>query len=616
MPDPVLLSVSDVRREIYRAAEFASGTGQPSTDLLGSLFHRVFQSVMDPEAECGWTNVLDRDALNDPARLQVEVYASIVGPHLRANQAVLQDSAREVLTMWQAIGHLCEHLCRLLVNSREQKLIHYDVAANVWRGSEQFSTEERLNWLIDDPEWVAPVLVSGVADAVWRNPASNCWFVLELKLGSGSREADLAQLCLYHEMLEASNRGGKGDLTLWHFQPELNPTHLSSSEIAPVKARLVALIGRMAGVSPGGDTAPPQAYQRELGARLIEVLEQFGPMVTLDSDPVVGPTFLRFHLMPAPGVKVRKILPLGADVGVQLRLPGPALIRIEEGTLVVDLQRADREKLLFSEFRPKLPMLEQGNAKLLVGVDLKRQPRYADLSTDCAHILAAGTTGSGKSEWLRMAVASLIATNTVETLRLVLIDPKRVTFGELECSPYLLDAGGGAVGALLYTPEEAIAGLRHLIELMEERYRVFAVKGVTDLDSLSRKDAIQYPRIVCFCDEYGNLVAQKKNREAIEAAINQLGAKARAAGIHLIVATQDPRAEILSPALKANLGGRVCLRTMSGTQSRMILDQNGAESLIGYGDLLFKTAGEPVRLQAPLLEDAERRELFGSRPML
>ena len=130
------------------------------------------------------------------------------------------------------------------------------------------------------------------------------------------------------------------------------------------------------------------------------------------------------------------------------------------------------------------------------------------------------------------------------------------------------------------------------------RRRLFAESRVPDLEALQKQSVCAPPRIVCFCDEYGNLVAQKKHRDAIENAINQLGAKARAAGIHLILATQDPRAQILSPILKANLGGRVCLRTTSSTQSRMMLEQNGAESLLGHGDLFFKTIGEPVRLQA------------------
>jgi S-DNA-T family DNA segregation ATPase FtsK/SpoIIIE len=148
---------------------------------------------------------------------------------------------------------------------------------------------------------------------------------------------------------------------------------------------------------------------------------------------------------------------------------------------------------------------------------------------------------------------------------------------------------------------------------MEERYQLFAESGVADLEALREHSGRVLPRIVCFCDEYGNLVAQKRSREAIEHSINQLGAKARAAGIHVILATQDPRAQILSPILKTNLGGRVCLRTTSSIQSRLMLEQNGAESLLGYGDLFFKVVGEPIRLQAPLLEDSARKELFRAR---
>jgi DNA segregation ATPase FtsK/SpoIIIE-like protein len=340
----------------------------------------------------------------------------------------------------------------------------------------------------------------------------------------------------------------------------------------------------------------------------VKVLEQFGPMVTLESDPVVGPSFLRFHITPKPGVKVNRILPLGEDLAVQLRLSRPAMIGFEDGTLVVDLQRPDREKLLFHDFRGQLPRGETGNAEMLVGMDLNRQLRFADLSSGCPHVLAAGTTNSGKSEWLRTALASLIATNTPETLRVLIVDPKRVTFGMMRHWPYLLYPG-----ALLFTPEEAIAGFELLMREMDERYRLFETHRCNSLEALRQKrPEIALPRIVLFSDEYGNLVARRKDREAIESAIVQLGAKARAAGIHLVIATQDPRAQILSPALKNNLDARVCLKTASATQSRMMLEQNGAESLLGHGDLLFRRAGQVVRLQALLLEAADSADLFGA----
>ena len=610
MASSVLVTVSDVRREIYRAAGRTASDSGASTPWLGTLFHEVFRRVMQPDSADCWSNVLDTDTLSEHEKLREHVWIRVVGPKLRQNQAALQRSAREVLTFWEAVGHLCQYISQLLTNSVDQRALRYDRRKLEWLGMEQFSLEEQLTWRIEHDAWTAPVEVRGVVDALWRNPASKRWCVVELKLGPGSPDADRAQLCLYHAMV-TNREVSTGDLSLFRFTPRFNYETFAAEELRDVREKLLDLIGSIAGVKPGAKVSVPQNAHRKLGEKLVQVLAQFGPMVTLESDPVVGPSFLRFHVMPAPGVKVNKILPLGGDLAVQLRLSKPALIRLEGGMLVIDLERPDRQPLFFREFRTQLPPLsDAGNSQILVGVDLNRKPRFLDLSSDCPHVLVAGTTQSGKSEWLRTAVASLIATNTPETLRLMLIDPKRVTFQELTGSVFLLEGE-----PIRCTPLEAIQGLERLTQMMEERYVQLSEAGCTDLRGLRRiKDRDAPPRIVCFCDEYGNLVAQKKEREKIETAINQLGAKARAAGIHLVIATQDPRAKILSPALKANLAGRVCLKTTSATQSQMMLEENGAEALLGHGDLLFKTTGEPVRLQAPLLEDDERIELFGSSP--
>jgi DNA segregation ATPase FtsK/SpoIIIE, S-DNA-T family len=609
MPEPVRVSVSEVRREIYGASGFAAGDGQPSNQMLGILFHKAFRALMRSDSDLGWANVLDADSLGDFAKLREHAYETIIGPYLRQNQAALQSCSQRVVTMWEATGHLCEFVCRLLTTSFREGTLRFDPDTHEWRGADQFSAEEELSWLVEDDDWTAPVLVSGIVDAVWRNPSSKRWCALELKLGAGAGEADLAQLCLYHEMLRSQETEGAGQISLFHFQPTLTSSTLTAEQIEPVQSKLRALVGRIAGVSVRSSHSAPTLAHRELGARLVQVLEQFGPMVALESDPVVGPAFLRFHIMPKPGVKVDKILPLGRDLGVQLRLSRPALIRLEGGMLVIDVQRPDREKLSFAEFRPLLlPRNPKGNARVLVGVDLNRQPRFADMATECPHMLVAGTTSSGKSEWLLTALASLADTNTPRTLQLMLIDPKGVTLSQFHDRHFLLE------NALLTTPDEANRGLKQLIDLMEERYQLLSKHACTDLAALQTKVPDEAPpRIVCFCDEYGNLVAKKKDREQIELSINQLGAKARAAGVHLIVATQDPRAQIVSPILKANLGGRVCLRTVSALQSRMILEENGAESLLGQGDLLFKITGEPLRLQAPLLGDPEREEIFGRK---
>ena len=607
MPEAVRLSVSEVRRAIYRAAGGEAGEG--STAWLGQLFHEVFARLLRPGGAEHWSEVLDVDSTGDVERLREHVWAKFVGPRLRQNQGALQQRAREVLHFWEAIGHLCAHVSQLVTNSIERNAIQYDNRRQQWVGLEQFAVEQELRWRMEEPGWTAPVEVRGVADAIWRSPGSASWRVIELKLGGGSPEADRMQLCLYYEMTR-KDAADHGQLALFRFDPGLESEFYSGESLTAVREKLIDLIGGLARVKGGEPRGNPKVEYVELGNRLVEVMAQYGPTVKQDSDPVVGPTFLRFHIMPEPGVKVSRLLGMGPDLAVQLRLRKQAMVRLEGGRVLVDIERLDRERLEFGEFRRQLPeRTAAGNALLLVGVDLQRQPRYADLSTEAPHVLAAGTAGSGKSEWLRTAMASLLATNTPDTLRVMLIDPKRVTFQEMQGSPYLLDPM-----EVLFQANEALEGLLLLAGEMERRYRLFAEHGCTDLRGLqARMGGGAPPRIVCFCDEYGNLVAEKKNRERIEGTIQQLGAKARAAGIHLVIATQDPRARIVSPTLKANLGARVCLKTTSATQSRMMLEENGAEALLGNGDLLFKTTGEAVRLQAPLLGEEDRRELFAAR---
>ena len=258
MPEPVRLSVSEVRREIYSASGFAAGDGQSSNALLGTIFHRTFRSIMDSRSEeLGWPAVLDPENLNDHERLREHAYNNILGPKLRENQAALQTSASEVLALWEATGHLCRYICRLLLDSHEQNILRYRPGSNNWAGADQFSVEEELTWLIEDISWSAPVLLTGVVDGVWRNPASKRWCAMEMKLGAGSTGADLAQLCLYHEMLRSKSSGSPGAVSLLHFQPELKHDAFSEEQIASVKPQLLALIGRLAGVTGDGYSRPP-----------------------------------------------------------------------------------------------------------------------------------------------------------------------------------------------------------------------------------------------------------------------------------------------------------------------------------------------------------------------
>jgi DNA segregation ATPase FtsK/SpoIIIE-like protein len=247
---------------------------------------------------------------------------------------------------------------------------------------------------------------------------------------------------------------------------------------------------------------------------------------------------------------------------------------------------------------------------VLLGVDLSNCLYTADLSEpENAHLLVAGTTGSGKTEWLRCVIAGLIMTNTPQTLRLVIIDPKRSGFSELQTSPFLLHTK-----ALVYPDEQnAAAVLGDLAEEMDRRYKHFEKSHTDGIDDYNRSGSPPLPRIVCICDEYADLINRdREERKHIESRINRLGQKARSAGIHLVIATQHPSRQIVKGTLDANLPARVGLKMNRDIESKMVLNQRGAEHLLGNGDMLFKNIGEPIRLQAPLMSAEERHRIFSS----
>jgi DNA segregation ATPase FtsK/SpoIIIE, S-DNA-T family len=224
-----------------------------------------------------------------------------------------------------------------------------------------------------------------------------------------------------------------------------------------------------------------------------------------------------------------------------------------------------------------------------------------------AHLLVAGTTGSGKSEWLRAAVAGLLLTNTPDTLRLALADPKRNAFQLLRGSPFLY-------GDIAYEEDETLALLEGLVEEMESRYGRMAEAGADTLRDLIHRDGRPTPRIFFICDEYGFLMAgEAKTRKELERLVKKLGNKARAAGIHMILATQQPSRQVITGPIQTNINARVGLRLPSPIESQMLLGEAGAEALLGKGDLLYKCIGDPVRLQSPYLPEEELVAVFGAR---
>ncbi|MCA1602030.1 MAG: PD-(D/E)XK nuclease family protein [Acidobacteria bacterium] len=612
------IGVRDVREELYRAAGGSSGagSGKPSTFLLGTWFHESFAALVgaDPRYSLETALAETRGGVAEQAlALKRHVFRRLIGPRLPRHHSHLADATEELMGFWKAVDDLCHWLAE----------IRLEAAGG--RERLRIVSEEALSWELREPGWTDAVRVSGQADAVFCRPQQAPWCVVELKLGRGQPEADLGQACLYYLMLAAKRdrRSQRGSLALVSFTPRRQVHVFAPEELAPALPRLKALIGRLAGVVPhvqppvAVDKAQPSAPKddryADLARQLLKVFEEFGAPATLSGTVIAGPAFLRFPLEPRRGVKIAKVQGTAIEVQARLKLDAPPFITLDRGQLVVDLQRPDRQVLTLSQFRDQLPQRDplQGNARVPIGVDLENRLHCADLAEALhAHVLVAGTTGSGKSEWLRAALSGLLLTNTPETLRLVLIDPKRQAFSELAYSPFLRD------GSSLVFPDErdVTEVLDDLIEEMEERYRQMQAAKADNLAELVRRARLPVPRIVCVCDEYADLVSRgRQERKAVEERILRLGQKARASGIHLIVATQQPSREIIKGALDSNMPCRVGLKMQKAIDSRMLLETSGAEKLLGNGDLLFRDIGPPRRLQGLRVPPEVRAELFSGR---
>ena len=616
---PKKLAVSAVRESIYRAVH---PNGDPAHEtsnvLLGRLFHELAEALTDPECPANFEAAI---AETDPSReewktrLVQHAYQQLVGPQLAREQARLQGAGEQTLAYWQACREFCDWLAGVLWTARPAEPAKSAKGRSQMSPTTIFQPELPMSCTIRQNGWTDEVRLVGIADLLVCRPHDNRYCVVELKLGRGLPELDALQACLYHLILSAA--GQDGEIALVSFTPKRKERLIDAERIRQTRDKLLQLIGRLAGAMPEGSPPPvPQPtilrQHRDLGKQLVDTFGEFNVSIELDGEPTIGPTFLRHPICLGKGVKINAVKRLADDVRLRLGLESVPFIHIAGGRAVVDIQRPDRQTVPFSQVRGQLDKMgKMGCSRLPVGVDLDGQLLLADLAEpDNAHILVAGTTGSGKSEWLRSALAGLIATNTPETLQLVLIDPKRNAFSDLGGSPFLRG------GSVIYPGDQSVDEvLSNLVDAMEYRYVKLAQVGADDLNSYVTLTGEALPRIVCVCDEYADLIARgSEERKALEKHVFRLGAKARAAGIHLIFATQRPSRDVVKGALDANMPARVGLRTERAIESTMLLGCAGAERLLGKGDLLFKSIGEPLRLQSPYLPPGERAAMFGGQP--
>ena len=361
--------------------------------------------------------------------------------------------------------------------------------------------------------------------------------------------------------------------------------------------------------NPGSNNQATKAGLMQTANKLKEVLANFGVNVEV-TNVSKGPSVTRYELQPEMGTKVSRITGLAddiklnmaaADIRIEAPIPGKAAVGIEipnEGRDSVYL----KELLMTKELRD-----HKSKLAFPAGKDIAGRVVVADIAK-MPHMLIAGTTGSGKSVFTNSILMSILYRTTPEDVRVIIIDPKVVEFQVYNKIPHLLYD-------VVTDPKKAAGILNWAVAEMTTRYKKFANAGARDIASYNAKIASgelngeevpeKMPQILIIIDELADLmmVAAKE----VEEAICRLAQLARAAGIHMVIATQRPSVDVITGLIKANIPSRVALTVASGTDSRTIIDMNGAEKLLGNGDMLFYPAGyvKPVRLQGAYVSDQE-----------
>ncbi|OIQ58865.1 DNA translocase SpoIIIE [Moorella thermoacetica] len=342
---------------------------------------------------------------------------------------------------------------------------------------------------------------------------------------------------------------------------------------------------------------------------LEDTLDSFGVKVKV-TQVSCGPAVTRYEVHPAPGVKVSRIVSLADDIALSL---AASQVRIEApipGKSAVGIEVPNKE-IAVVHLREVLedPSFTEASSRLTValGKDIAGNPVIADLAK-MPHLLIAGATGSGKSVCLNALICSLLFKATPQELKLLMIDPKMVELTQYNGIPHLL-------APVVSQPKKAATALHWMVNEMEKRYQLFAETGVKDITRYNRLQQKEnngqetLPLVVVLIDELADLMMVAP--ADVEDAICRLAQMARAAGIHLVVATQRPSVDVITGLIKANISSRIAFAVSSQVDSRTILDMAGAERLLGRGDMLFLPIGasKPIRVQGVYVSDREVEDL-------
>lgn len=335
---------------------------------------------------------------------------------------------------------------------------------------------------------------------------------------------------------------------------------------------------------------------------LERVLSQFGvPARVVNIQK--GPTVTLYELEPEPGVKIHKISALADDIALALKSEGVRVIAPIplKGTVGVEVPNEKKEIVYLKEvINSKQFINHKSLLALALGKDIKGEPVVADLK-EMPHLLIAGTTGSGKTVCINALICSILFKAKPNEVKFILIDPKKVELAHFSQIPHLLVP-------IISDAKKTCRVLEWAVEEMEKRYQLFAEEGVRNIDAYNRVN-LRLPYIVIVIDELADLMVVAK--ESIETSIQRLAQLSRAVGIHLILATQRPSVDVITGVIKANFPARISFKVSSKVDSRTVLDRQGAERLLGKGDLLFLRPQDSqlLRIQGSFVDDEDIEKL-------
>ena len=357
--------------------------------------------------------------------------------------------------------------------------------------------------------------------------------------------------------------------------------------------------------STGEAARPDTAGQEQVAKTLLETLGHFGIEAKVIGR-VTGPHITRYELRLAPGTKVAKVAQLKDDLAYALAATDIRILAPIPGKQAVGVEVPNARRRIVHlgdvfqdpppDWSPLAVWLGKDIAGRAIGADLAKMP----------HLLLGGTTGSGKSACVNAMLSSILLRATPHQVRFVLVDPKQVELNHYESIPHLLTP-------VITSPRMAANALQNLVKEMEQRYGLMSLARTRSLPELNRfrerRGEPPLPYILCVIDELADLMMVAP--ADVEDSIIRLAQKARAVGIHLVLATQSPRVDVITGMIKANVPSRIAFAVSSQTDSRVILDQNGAESLLGQGDMLFSPVGASKlqRIQGAYIDESQIAEL-------